>query len=187
MEEICQDPKDCKYLFFSDSEVASFDPKKLTIIQEKSMDVKIWDTPYQVTAAIIGESHFFVIKKDGRIIAVELLACIDPKKLGFETDCILPASHPRQAGFGSEKTGIFIVALSIKDPCLPAESKKCLPQARGDVILQLNQVFPGVLQPQTQIRLYQELGILELCTLHEYASGDKIIPLTTKTTIQLIG
>ncbi|HBP00010.1 MAG: hypothetical protein UU48_C0004G0024 [Candidatus Uhrbacteria bacterium GW2011_GWF2_41_16] len=84
MEYVRQSARDTTYTMFQGKDVETFDPEKLHVIQRANMEIR--SLGVHIDAAIIGESHFVRIEKNGQLILVEMLACVNLDELGFKTE-----------------------------------------------------------------------------------------------------
>ncbi len=181
LEEKFQEASGCTMAhFFSGKNIATFNPKKLTMVERQQivlLDIIIEGT-------IIGESHFVRVEIAGKTVFVELLACVNPLKLGFKPD--LCSSLERQKKITARHVGEminFTAAAVIRTKS--ADRELHVPSKKEENTLLLEQTFPGPMAPRTIVWLYLDAnGVIWIKSLHEYTMEDGLIePLVSASKI----
>ena len=182
-----QDPRQARYLCFTGRALRSFDPSCLTIFKQ----AELVHGGLHLEIVIIGESHYVIVSdsETGEWLFVELLACVDIEKAGYEPSFLLQvegcASLDATIWPASDEKELAI-RLALEEPTKKRNSPKTFNQ--GDAC-SIDYIFDGPMQPRTVVRaeIYQgDNGLtLTLRTLHEYVTpdGEHVETLTSHTNL----
>lgn len=189
LEHVAQHPRELTYALFLDDHARTFDPRELTILQQTQLGVG----EYVVDAAIIGESHLVRVRdRHNRVIAVELLACIDPARLGS-----LPTrSEPYGCGHldVSELRGRVAFDTAVRTHRRATTGQVGLPRMsprQSGVVLA--HCFAGDAAARTLVAvrtdrlaaLARRQARVRVHTIHEYVLDDHVAVVTSETTITM--
>jgi hypothetical protein len=169
MDFVDQSPAGLTFAHFTTPRaIATFNSSVLTVRKRQVETI----AGLHVEAAIIGESHYVVIRGNG-LHLVELLACIDIKRYGFYPthSCQEVACEPKW----SYQLGLWQVKaqLSFHESASP-ELRTVLGQSvlsEASIVLELQ--FPGSMSPRTLVGIRESSRALTICTIHEYTTGDE--------------
>jgi hypothetical protein len=181
MNYVEQQARDTTYAVFCEKEAKTFDSGKLRVIKRGYIDIR---SSIHIEAAIIGESHFVRIKKNGRLILVEMLACVDLERIGF-IPSLSQTLKWNPEGFTSVwQDPNFSLKGKVK-VLLPRKQKTRLPKEARKMI-HLLELFPGPKSPATEVGISVEGTNVLISTIHEYVLEDgRIEPIITQTNIDL--
>ena len=188
--ELLQDPRRLQYTLFLGDDARSFSRSALTVVQEARASAG----PYTAVIAIIGESHVVCIEERARLIAVELLACIDPEICGAKPT--LRRGYADVAAGGSLEVACdgVVVAARLAEHRRRDDGWALPPPQRGETAIGLVHSFPGPGAPRTfaGIRIDRPAGTsspapwrLRISTIHEYLVHEGPIVITTETAITI--
>ena len=181
--EIEQDPRHLAYALFIGEDARAFSTEALTIVQQARIAVG----RVSATLAVIGQSHFVSIERDdGRPIAVELLACIDPCACGARPTVdrtyrdVLAGSElslSRRAIHVTTQLGVR--SWRGDDWAMP-------PPSFGESGVILVHAFPGTVAARTIVGARVANACeLHISTVHEYISDRETVVVTTETSFSL--
>ena len=179
LEEIFQTADGCTMAHFYGRKIRSFDPKKLTVVQSQMISLP----GIEIVATIIGESHFLMVNVNGRTKFVELLACVNPLKLGFHPNFCNPLKGKRRvSACHTSRTLSFKAEAVIHEK--NDDRELYAPCETGHTML-LEYIFPGGIGPRTVVRVYLDNnGVIWINSLHEYSTEDGLIePLVSTSTV----
>jgi len=188
VEEIFQSPRKAVFCLFLGDSSKRFFPNKLTIIAKANFDHE--NIGFAVQIAIIGESHFLQLRRysDNKIIYTELLACVDPRELGFFPDFSGDFKHVKSIHIRRlcQECRVSIrCQIEIGDKT--KERRRFVPKIRDGKNTPGNRLkicFPGYLKPRTIVAYTINSSKLVVRTVHEYVAHDLLIePITSNTTV----
>lgn len=181
MNYIQQQARDTTYAVFTGRQVETFDPGKLQIIKRTYSEIC---PGVHIETVIIGESHFVCIEKNGRLIFVEMLACVDLEKLNF-IPSLSQKLRLNPSGFNSAWQDPNFSLKGKVNILSPQEQKTRLP-AKAKEVLHLLELFPGPKSPATEVGISMDGGSILISTIHEYVLEDgRIEPIVTQTRVNL--
>lgn len=181
--EIEQDPRQLAYALFIGEDAGAFSPAALTIVQQARIAVG----RLSATLAVIGQSHFVSIEgDDGRPIAVELLACIDPRACGPRPT----AERAYGDVFAGAELSLSRRAMSVSTQLgvrsWRGDEWAMPPPAFGESGVILVHAFPGTAAARTIVgaRVANSCE-LHISTVHEYIRDRETVVVTSHTSFLL--
>jgi hypothetical protein len=183
-EFIGQSPFDAHYAVFLGSAAANFRTDRFTVVERQ---VETFDGGVSVELAIIGESHFVLVRdRAGDVKAVELLACVQVADLSVMPTRSFSLRQPLSGSWQLEQGSVTLCANvrveDDRDPDVNLGMGLCFTPT-----VELTHAFPGPCAPRTYVALHRDhSGRLYLSTVHEYVRSDfRIVPIMSNTLIQL--
>lgn len=185
MEELQQSMEDVVYACFTGEATETFDSEKLTVLRRGSMQTDL----FNVEIAIIGESHFCILRcpRNGRILAIEMLACVDVNELGFKPDTLLAydefPTRPSAVGASTLHSELDVVKTEIvSSDCFDStdgrydavDSWMDIPSYMTGNMVALCMNFPGELHPGTFVQVAVRNNVCTIWTVHEYVQEDGV-------------
>lgn len=180
--------------FLGEVSARTLDTTKLTRMRSGSVDFGSW----RAKVDLVGESDTVRLerRKSGQLLFAELVACIDPtdQKLGFHPTTVVKlqgrrSKHGHRTGSFSISDGIVQTKVEIRG-AIPAHERSAhepvLPDGFERVLF-MDHTFVGPCRPRTIVLLgwNKDAGILSISSLHEYVENGMIVPLVTKTLVDL--
>lgn len=184
IEFIGQSPFDAHYAVFLGSAATSFRTDRFTVVKRQ---VKRFGDGASVELAIIGESHFAIVRNPAGVVkVVELLACVQVADLPVAPTKVHPIGLSMSGPWELQQHGVsFRTHVGVGE--VREAGVKIGVLSAFALAVEFEHVFPGPCAPRTYVALHRDhLGRLYLSTVHEYVRSDsRIVPIVSNTLIVL--
>lgn len=191
-----QSPFDAVYALFVSDEVQRFQTDCFT----KFLSADLVLGAFHLEAAIIGESHYIIVKdSDGAVLCVELLACVSFDGLPFaRPEIVCPVTRATQ--LHDVETGCITVKMSLLVGSSVPSGVSLKHLDRSSFIAEsrlgistLEVPFEGPGAPRTRLTFVFDPNVpeyLQIRTVHEYVFEDsdhqvRITPILTTTNLEM--
>lgn len=178
MKYIEQTPDAYVLALFLGEDVRSFDPTVIKIVRK----ISIVHGDYEIVVAIIGASHYVQILRHGTVILVDMLACAEPNRFGFQPTITAPLEKRnsiRNVDTWLETTRGEVWSYNHR-LWRAANPRSCRLIQQSPLHTTISYAFPGPRKPKTIVSVgVQSHDTVVIHTQHEFALHGRLLSLVS--------
>lgn len=175
--------------FYTPAALKTFDGGTFTCLRKCEKMVG----EFTITVVVIGESDFVTIHRSGKLVFVELIACVDlsDEKSDLAPDHVAPMSRHAVSSDPLTHECLQVCAeVRVQDRVRTGVRHHDPRGLNGYTdLIRVEHTFPaertGAYAPRTMVLVGTKKNHLAIQSLHEYMEGDRLEPLTSLTRVEL--